>query len=119
VINLSTDKSKTIAEAYRVLKPGGRFAVADLVTTRPMPPAARRAAALWAGCVAGAMTTDEYERVLADAGFADVRMELLHGLGGEQGCCGAGSSAPELASWDGKVVSALVRAVKPPPRALA
>ncbi len=113
VINLSTDKPKTIAEAFRVLRPGGRFAVADIVTTQPMPPAARRAAALWAGCVAGALAIDEYRRVLADAGFEDVEIETRHDLAGESGCCGAESIAPELAAWDGKVLSAFVRARKP------
>jgi N-acetylglutamate synthase-like GNAT family acetyltransferase/SAM-dependent methyltransferase len=113
VINLSTDKAKTIAEAHRVLRPGGRFAVADIVTTHPMPPAAQRAAALWAGCVAGAMTIDEYRRTLADAGFVDVEIEPVQAVGGDSACCGAGDVAPELAAWEGKVLSAFVRAVKP------
>jgi SAM-dependent methyltransferase len=117
VVNLSTDKARTIAEAFRVLRPGGRFAVADIVTTRPMPPAARRAAALWAGCVAGALPIDEYRAVLEGAGFEHVEIEPLHDLGREaaqdEGCCGTKSIAPELAEWDGQVLSAFVRAVKP------
>ena len=107
VINLSTDKSRAIAEAFRVLRPGGRFAVADIVTTRPMPPAARKAAELWAGCVAGALTIDEYRAILADVGFEDVVIEPVQSIEPTS------ERSAELASWPGQVLSAFVRATKP------
>lgn len=115
VINLSTDKHRTLGEAFRVLRPGGRLAVADIVTTRPMPPSVRQAAALWAGCVAGALTIDEYRRSLADAGFEAIEIEPVKGLDGSDHVAEGErtEAARELASWDGRVLSAFVRAVKP------
>src|SRR5947199_5187517 len=69
VINLSADKRRVLAEAFRVLKPGGRLAVSDVVVRGPVPPAIRRSVELWIGCVAGALEEQEYRDKLAKAGF--------------------------------------------------
>jgi SAM-dependent methyltransferase len=78
VINLSADKDAVLREAYRVLKPGGRFAVADVVVQgNPMPPELRQLMALWADCVSGALTDTEYRAKLVAAGFEDVEILVL------------------------------------------
>src|SRR5205814_8227884 len=69
VVNLSADKDRVLAEAFRVLKPGGRFAVSDVVVRGAVPPAIRRSVELWIGCVAGALEEQEYREKLARAGF--------------------------------------------------
>jgi arsenite methyltransferase len=79
VINLSTDKPKVISEAYRVLKPGGRFAVSDVVFLGPkaeLPDEVLETVGLWTGCVVGALEKEEYEALLAAAGFEDVSVEV-------------------------------------------
>jgi arsenite methyltransferase len=81
VINLSTDKPKVISEAFRVLKPGGRFAVSDVVflgSKRDLPGSVLHAVGLWTGCVAGALERDEYEELLRGAGFEDVSVEVTN-----------------------------------------
>lgn len=75
VINLSTDKKRVLREAFRVLRPGGRFAVSDVVVRGPVPDEIRRSVELWVGCVAGALEEDEYVSMLRDAGFTDVSVE--------------------------------------------
>ena len=75
VINLSTDKDRAIAEAFRVLKPGGRFAVSDVVVRGDVPPSVRRSMELWVGCVAGALTEQQYLQSLQQAGFEDIEIE--------------------------------------------
>src|ERR1700735_3121231 len=75
VINLSSDKSKVLREAYRVLKPGGRFAVSDVVTRGEMLPEIRKSVLLWVGCIAGALEENEYLSKLAGAGFAEAEVE--------------------------------------------
>src|SRR5438874_12417437 len=75
VINLSVDKRRVMHEAFRVLKPGGRFAVSDVVVRGDIPDAVRRSMELWVGCVAGALEEQEYKRLLAEAGFVDVGIE--------------------------------------------
>src|SRR5207249_10293614 len=72
VINLSGDKKKVLAEAFRVLKPGGRFAVSDVVVRGEIPDAVRRSMELWVGCVAGALEEIEYRRLLQEAGFEEI-----------------------------------------------
>jgi arsenite methyltransferase len=117
VINLSPDKPRALAEAFRVLKPGGRFAVADVVATRPMPAAVRRQVGLWSACVAGALTVDDYRDALAGAGFEDVDLEIVatydpadFGAAGEQALQGSGL---DREAAKGLIASALVRARKP------
>lgn len=109
VINLSTDKPRVIAETFRVLRPGGRFAVSDMVVQGTFPDDVRTDAEAWAGCIAGALEEDEYRRILTDAGFEDVDVEVtrIH-------------DRPELAGrFDGKLVSAFIRATKPAPKCCA
>ncbi len=76
VINLSTDKDRVLSEAFRVLKPGGRFAVSDVVFRGTVPETLRRSIELWSGCVAGALHEDEYRTKLAAAGFTDIEVEI-------------------------------------------
>ncbi len=115
VINLSADKGAVLREAFRVLKAGGRFAVADIVVQgKPLSAEVRQAMALWAGCIAGAITEEEYRQGLAAAGFTGVDIQVLKEYGlddipEEMSCC-----APEGLKLDPgtKVVSAFVKAVK-------
>ncbi|MEL7667018.1 MAG: arsenite methyltransferase [Actinomycetota bacterium] len=74
VINLSTDKPRVFAEAYRVLRPGGRLAVSDIVAFTQLPDAARKDLALYTGCMAGASTVEDAESMLADSGFTEIRI---------------------------------------------
>ncbi len=113
VINLSLDKDRVLAEAFRVLKPGGRFAVSDVVFQGDMtlvPEALLRDAEAWTGCVAGALEERDYLEKLRRAGFVDAAVEVTNVYEGspENSCCGA----PALP--DGvRLVSAFVRAVRP------
>ena len=129
VINLAADKGQVLREAFRVLKPGGRFAVSDVVSQGELPADLRADMEAWVGCIAGALEEQEYRRLLADAGFTDIELqvtrvynprELAASVGSETSSC-CGGAEPE---WDdsayarfdasgGKVVSAFVRAVKP------
>jgi len=101
VINLAPDKSAVLAEAFRVLKPGGRFAVSDVVVRGEVPPVVRRSMELWVGCIAGALEQGDYVRKLADAGFTDVEVEAWRVY-----------QAAEIEA-DGKFISAFIRATKP------
>ena len=78
VINLSTDKAAVITEAARVLRPGGRFAVSDVIADTDMDDATRQAVEEWTGCVAGALTRDDYTRLLVGAGLVDVEIRESH-----------------------------------------
>src|SRR6266481_5795544 len=87
VINLSADKRRVLREAFRVLKPGGRFAVSDVVVRGAVPAAVRRSMELWVGCVAGALEEAEYQRLLAEAGFDGIGVEptrIYQGEGADQ-----------------------------------
>jgi arsenite methyltransferase len=134
VINLSSDKGQVLREAFRVLKPGGRFAVSDVVTRGELPADLQKDMEAWVGCVAGALEESEYRRLLAEAGFGDIDIEITRvydprelaaSVGGDEqasSCCGGGSGT--ASPWDetafgrfeasgGMVAGAFVRAVKP------
>jgi ubiquinone/menaquinone biosynthesis C-methylase UbiE len=117
VINLSADKDRVLAEAFRVLRPGGRLAVSDVVVRGDVPAEIRRSVELWIGCVAGALEEREYRDKLAAAGFEDIGVEPTRVYRVEEArdfLTGAGldvdTIAPQVA---GKFISAFVRARKP------
>jgi arsenite methyltransferase len=117
VINLSSDKAQVLREAFRVLKPGGRFAVSDVVVRGETPAEVRRNMELWIGCVAGALEEMEYRDLLADAGFRRVDIEPTRIYKAEDAAAfltGSGLDAETFANQiEGKFMSAFVRAVKP------
>ncbi len=117
VINLSADKDRVLAEAFRVLKPGGRLAVSDVVVRGEVPPAIRRSVELWIGCVAGALDEADYRAKLAKAGFGAIEIEPTRVYRAEDArgfLAGAGLDADAIAPQvDGKFMSAFVRARKP------
>jgi SAM-dependent methyltransferase len=117
VINLSADKDRVLAEAFRVLKPGGRFAVSDVVVRGEVPSAIRRSVELWIGCVAGALEEREYRDKLGKAGFESVDVEPTRVYRVEDArdfLAGSGIDADAIAPQvDGKFMSAFVRARKP------
>jgi arsenite methyltransferase len=117
VINLSSDKDAVLREAFRVLKPGGRFAVSDVVTRGDMVPEVRKSLLLWVGCVAGSLEENDYRSKLAAAGFEQIDLEptrvynlkdAREFLAGQN--IDVDAIAPQV---DGKILSAFVRAVKP------
>jgi arsenite methyltransferase len=104
VINLAADKSVVLKEAFRVLKPGGRLAVSDMVELEPLPAQLKSAMDAWAGCVAGTIPVDAYRAAVTGAGFDSVEIEITNTFGpGEAG----------LPDGSGKIGSALIRASKP------
>jgi arsenite methyltransferase len=117
VINLAADKSKVLREAFRVLRPGGRFAVSDVVARREVPAEIRRSAELWMGCVAGALQEAEYARLMDAAGFTAVSIEPTRLYSAEDMRYfleGAALPLPaSLGEYDGAFMSAFVRGVKP------
>jgi ubiquinone/menaquinone biosynthesis C-methylase UbiE len=117
VINLSADKRRVLAEAFRVLKPGGRFAVADVVVRGDLPPEVRRSLELWVGCVAGALEEGEFRRLLTEQGFTGVEIEATRVYRFEDAkafLSDAGLDSEVLArEIDGCVMGASVRATKP------
>jgi arsenite methyltransferase len=117
VINLSADKDAVLREAFRVLKPGGRFAVSDVVTRGEMLPEIRKSVLLWVGCIAGALEESEYRAKLSNVGFEQVDIEPTRVYRIEDArefLSGQGLDVDALAPQvDGKFLSAFIRAVKP------
>ena len=117
VINLSTDKGRVLEEAFRVLKPGGRFAVSDVVVRGVVPPEVRRSMELWVGCVAGALTEADYVQQLRAAGFENIGIEPTRIYEFEDAkafLAGAGLDTEAVArEVGGRVMGAFVRATKP------
>jgi SAM-dependent methyltransferase len=120
VINLSADKDRVLAEAFRVLRPGGRFAVSDVVVEGELPPAVRADMEAYVGCVAGALEKNDYLARLARAGFADASIEPTRRYTFADleatTCCSpevAALPAEEKTALDGRVMGAFIRATKP------
>ncbi len=117
VINLSADKDAVLREAFRVLKPGGRLAVSDVVVRGELSEAVRRNMELWVGCIAGALQDTEYEAKLRAAGFSNVALEIwrIYSMDDARSfLTNAGVNAGELENKDaGTVASAFIRAQKP------
>ena len=117
VVNLSADKRRVIAEAFRVLKPGGRFAVSDVVVRGEVPARVRQSMELWVGCVAGALTESEFLGLLSEAGFEEASIEPTRVYEFEDArafLAGAGLDTEVLArEVGGRVMGAFVRARKP------
>jgi arsenite methyltransferase len=117
VINLSADKDRVLKEAFRVLKPGGRFAVSDVVTRGEMLPEIRKSVLLWVGCIAGALEENEYRNKLVSTGFETVEIEptRIYKLeDAREFLSGEGVDVDALSGQvDGKFMSAFIRAVKP------
>lgn len=124
VINLSTNKPAVLREAFRVLRPGGRFAVSDIVLTRPLEPEWGNLVGLWTGCVAGALVDDDYLGLLADAGFAEPAIQVTRTYANDDlaelagglpaSALPAGTTVENaIQALEGAFVSAFVRADKP------
>jgi ubiquinone/menaquinone biosynthesis C-methylase UbiE len=117
VINLSADKGQVLREAFRVLRPGGRFAVSDVVVQGQLPADVRRSLEQWVGCVAGALEEQTYRRLLAEAGFEQVGLEVTRVYAArEAGAADAAGKTEAFAAAEatgGRLVSAFVRATKP------
>jgi SAM-dependent methyltransferase len=117
VINLSSDKDRVLAEAFRVLKPGGRLAVSDVVVRGDVPAEIRHSVELWMGCVAGALEESAYRSKLVKAGFRDIEIvptRIYRAEDAKEFLAGAGLNVEALApQMDGKFMSAFIRARKP------
>ncbi len=120
VINLSADKNRVLREAFRVLRPGGRFAVSDVVVEGELPEAVRADMEAYVGCVAGALEVGEYQQKLREAGFMDISIEptrryLFADLEATTCATDAVAALPdeEKAALDGRIMGAFIRAVKP------
>ena len=116
VINLSGDKDRVLSEAFRVLKPGGRFAVSDIVVRGQMPAEIRRRVELWAGCIAGALEESEYRSKLAAAGFHQIEVEptRIYTAADAKRFLAKNEDLDNIVQKaDGKFMSAFVRARKP------
>ena len=117
VINLSGDKERVLREAFRVLKPGGRFAVSDVIVKGDVPEAVKRNVELWIGCVAGALEEQEFLALLADVGFENPSIEPTRIYSAEEGAALLANTGLDTGTFakqiEGKFMSAFVRATKP------
>jgi arsenite methyltransferase len=116
VINLSGDKKKVLAEAFRVLRPGGRFAVSDIVTRGELPEPVRESMALWSGCVSGALDESEFVSMLKEVGFENPSIEPTRVYTKEDALAlieGTGLDATVADQLEGKFLSGFIRATKP------
>ena len=117
VINLSADKRRVLAEAFRVLKPGGRFAVSDVVVRGAMPQEVRRSIQLWVGCIAGALEETEFHTLLHEVGFTDIEIEptRVYDFADATALLASAGHRPEALAREigGRVMGAFVRARKP------
>ncbi|MBF6611503.1 MAG: arsenite methyltransferase [Chloroflexi bacterium] len=119
VINLAADKGLVLKEAFRVLKPGGRFAISDVIVRGEVPHATMRSMEAWIGCIAGALPEQKYTTLLREAGFTDVGVEITRSystadVGSEAVCCmPAGTDPADTQAVDGLFASAFIRATKP------
>jgi arsenite methyltransferase len=104
VINLSPDKLRVFTEAFRVLKPGGRFAVSDMIATAPLPEKIKKDLSLYVGCIAGAVYIDDLKKMLKEAGFYEIKIQLNDDSGND---CAKGKNL------EGFVTSSMIEAVKP------
>jgi SAM-dependent methyltransferase len=113
VINLSADKGQVLREAFRVLRPGGHFAVSDVVADGPVPEELRRDMEAWVGCLAGALEIETYQRLLTDAGFEDVSVTVTRRYTVAEAGLDPATLPKGWEDGDGKLASAFVRATKP------
>jgi arsenite methyltransferase len=113
VINLAADKSLVLRDAFRVLKPGGRFAVSDVVADGPVPDGLRQNMEAWVGCLAGALAIEDYQRLLEEAGFEDVNIEITRRYTVAEAGLDSTTLPDGWEAGDGKLASAFVRATRP------
>jgi arsenite methyltransferase len=116
VVNLSADKGRVLREAFRVLRPGGRLAISDVVTRRPLPDDVRRSMELWAGCIAGALEERRFVDLLGEAGFVEAAIEPTRVYTVEEAAgalAGAGMDPARAVEVEGALASAFVRARRP------
>jgi SAM-dependent methyltransferase len=113
VINLAADKSLVLKDAFRVLKPGGRFAVADVVADGPLPAELRSNMEAWVGCLAGALEIETYRRLLETAGFEDIEIEITRCYSAIEAGLDPATLPADWKDADGRLASAFVRATKP------